>query len=346
MDLPIGPVAEEARVFSLPDLIAQCAFDWAQSTRGKGLALVSHTGEFPRGSLRGRPRQLRAALDVLLHNAVRFTESGSVSVDCRAGPLEGGMLEATVRVGDTGIGFPEEDSHLLLSEPGLSIVRDNVAAMGGRFALTGTPGGGTLASLTIPLSHEPAHNVAIDVGPSPTRSGLAGMLSGRAHTVAAEAIIAADANRSAVNLSDGIPATPPGARRARLLLVDGARMSQTVVSALLLRSGFRLDVVDSAAAALAAAEAEVYDLILLDLRMADMDGIETASRLRARGGRSADIPILGLSHDSAIAPEAEEAALAAGINGLIAKPTERGGFIEAVQTALEGTAATRRRVIG
>lgn len=339
-------MAEEARVFSLPDLFAQCAFDWAAKTRGKGLALVSHTGEFPRGSFRGWPRRVRAVLDILLHNAVRFTEDGSVLLECRAGPLEGNRLEATIRVADTGSGFSNEQSHLMLSEPGLAMVRDHVAAMGGHFTINGTPEHGTQVTMTIPLSLAPAGNVVIDVGPSPTRSGLTGMLSGRAHTVAAEAIVAAGSNNSATNLSDGVPATPPGARRARLLLVDGARMSQTVVSALLLRSGFRLDVVDSTAAALAATEAEAYDLILLDMRLEDVGGIETAKRIRAQGGRSHDIPILALSHDDDKNPEIEGIAQSAGINAVIARPTERGGFIEAVQRALEGTDANKRRAIG
>lgn len=345
-DMAGTPHRESDRVFSLSDTVAQCAFDWSLRTREKGLALVSHSGEIPRGNLHGRPRMLRAALDILLHNAVRFTEQGSVSLDCRVGPLDGNRLDVTFRVGDTGVGFDESITHLLLSEPGLAQLRGLIAEMGGELTLTSTPGRGTLASFTVPMLHEPAEMVVIDVGPSPTRSGLAGMLSGRAHSVAAESIVAADAGRSSVNVSDGIPATPPGARKARLLLVDGARMSQTVVSALLLRSGFRLDVVDSAAAALAAAEAEVYDLILLDLDLAAPGGIETTARIRALGGRSANIPILGLSHQAGIDPAIEKAARDAGVTCVVARPTEHGGFIESVQTALEVAAPVRRLGIG
>ena len=329
---------DPAETFSPPELIAQCAFDWAQHTRAKGLALVSHTGEFPRGKLMGRPRGLRAALDILLNNAVRFTGTGSVSLDCRAGPLEGTRIEVAFQVADTGDGFDPEQRHILFSEPGLTRLRDLVGGMGGEFDAESTPGRGTLTRISVPLQFEPYNNMAIDVGPSPSPAGLDGILSGRAHLVAADAVMLAATRQSALGDVGRIPASAPGARRARLLLVDDTLMNQTVISALLLRSGYRLDVVNSGPAALEATATEAYDLILMDLRMPGMDGIETSNRIRSRGGPAARIPIVALSADQD--RETLAAVEAAGMNGYIAKPIDRSGLIEAVQKALDHKVTT------
>ena len=332
------PDAEQS--FNLSELIAQCAFDWSRHTRDKGLALVSHTGEFPRGDLVGRPRTLRAALDIMLNNAVRFTDVGSVSLNCEIGAIDGNSLQATFRVGDTGQGFDQTERHVLLSEPGLARLQELVAGMGGRFDAESTPGHGTLAWFTVPLRFHQCRDLAIDVGPAPLPGGLDALLSGRARSVAADAVQSAELQQSQPTGNEAqVPAFAPGARRARVLLVDDTLMNQTVISALLLRSGFRLDVVDSGAAALRATATEAYDLILMDLHMPGMTGFEATRRIRERGGPSGRIPIVALSAD--LQPETLAAAKDIGMAGFIAKPVDRRGLIEGVQRALDE--ATERR---
>lgn len=337
-------VQTRAETFRLKDLVARAAHDWANGAREKGLALISHTGEFPPGALEGHPGPMRQAIDILLENAVRHTQSGSVSLDCRAGPLDGNRLDVTIRVGDTGPGVADAQQALMFSGVDLSRFEQLVQAVGGSSGVDSMPGRGTLVWFTVPLRFMPKTEGLRELGAPPPRDGLGGLLSGHAREVAAAAVSSVDHTHVAPARgaeADYTPAATPGGRRARLLLVDDTPMNQTVLSALLLRSGYRLEVVDNGPAALAATEGEVYDLILMDLRMPGMDGIETALRIRARGDASSRTPILAMTADDD--PDQLDKAIKCGMDGVITKPVSRKNLIAGVEQALAASADQEQR---
>jgi signal transduction histidine kinase/DNA-binding NarL/FixJ family response regulator len=129
--------------------------------------------------------------------------------------------------------------------------------------------------------------------------------------------------------------TPDGDRamrsripRTRLLLVDDIGANRAIIAALLRREGHLVDVAGSGSEALAAVERAPYDLILMDIFMPDMNGLEAARRLRRRGGVAASVPIIALTANTGKQEMAD--CLAAGMNDMICKPAEMPTLLEAI----------------
>ena len=124
---------------------------------------------------------------------------------------------------------------------------------------------------------------------------------------------------------------PPG---LRILLAEDERMTQAVAAALLRRAGHAVTVVDDGRAALEAVRAQPFDLVLLDLRMPEMDGVEALRRIRAlpdRGKARVRVVVLTAS----AVPEDTERCRAAGADAVLAKPLR----LDALLPVLEGRPA-------
>jgi CheY-like chemotaxis protein len=126
-------------------------------------------------------------------------------------------------------------------------------------------------------------------------------------------------------------APPPG---LRILLAEDERMTQTVAAALLRRAGHTVTAVDDGRAALEAVQAQPFDLVLLDLRMPAMDGVEALRRIRALPDRSkAGVRVVVLT--ASAVPEDAERCRAAGADAVLAKPLR----LDALLPVLEGRSA-------
>lgn len=119
----------------------------------------------------------------------------------------------------------------------------------------------------------------------------------------------------------------------RILLADDEALNRRIATAILARAGHEVIAVADGAAAVAAATAGGFDLVLLDVRMAEMDGPAAARAIRAAG--AVDLPILALSGSAF--PADVEACLAAGMNGFLTKPLA----MAALDDALRGIARPR-----
>jgi two-component system cell cycle response regulator len=128
--------------------------------------------------------------------------------------------------------------------------------------------------------------------------------------------------------------TPPVAlhpRRPRLLIVDDCRTS-LLFQELVLQPRYQVLTARDAASALALLEREPIDLILLDLRLPDLDGLEVLRRLRT--GSTPRIPVLVVSVQGA--PGQLEAAFALGCDGYLTKPASAGDLVAQVERILRG----------
>jgi CheY-like chemotaxis protein len=117
-------------------------------------------------------------------------------------------------------------------------------------------------------------------------------------------------------------------RRARILLVDDNRVNRKLLAAVLEADGHRVDEAGSGREAVEGCRLLPYDLVLMDIQMADMDGLAAAAAIRALGGRQGEVPIVAISGD--VENDVEERCLAAGMNGHLPKPVSPAMLTDAV----------------
>ena len=251
---------------------------------------------------RGRIRQI---LLNLLANAVKFTLRGSIRLAITAERGAGGADMLKFAVVDTGIGIPEDRLSRLFnrfsqadasirdrfggSGLGLAICKQLVERMGGEIGVETALGHGSTFWFTIRMTRAP-------VAASPGAPRLQG-------------------------------GAPP--RGVRVLLVDDGRMNQEIARIFLEHAGYDVKVADDGAAALVALEQGTYDIVLMDMQMPGMDGAEATRRIRARGGRFAEMPIVALS--ARVFSEDVAECLDAGMNGHLAKPFDRAEMVATIE---------------
>ena len=314
-----GKLDLESVEFGLPELLGDVADMFAPQAAGKRLELVARIDPALPTRVTGDPERLRQILVNLLGNAVKFTESGTVSLGARSVGADGdGAPTIELAVQDTGIGIDPADSARLF-EPfeqadgsttrrfggtglGLSISRRLADLMDGRIEVESEPGRGTTFRVTLPLA--PARTIAPDRGP-----GL-----GLEHA--------------------GL----------RVLAVDDHVVNLELLKELLEPEGLVVGRVTNAEAALdeldrAAAEGAPYALVLLDYHMPGTNGYELARRVRERPEHADTRLVMLTSIDQAL-PAAEREAL--GIAGNVVKPLRPSRLFDTLGEVLDGAPAAAR----
>jgi CheY-like chemotaxis protein/HPt (histidine-containing phosphotransfer) domain-containing protein len=230
----------------------------------------------------------------LVGNAIKFTEAGSVRVEVARAECAGDRLPVRVAVVDTGVGISQEAQARLFeefSQADRSITR--------RF-------GGTGLGLAIAKRIVQAMGGEIGVESAAGRGSTfwftVPFAPARAEMVAASARV-------------DVPMPP-----LRILLAEDNLVNQQVALGLLRRRGHTVDVVGDGGAAFDAVRARTYDVVLMDVHMPNVDGIEATREIRRLPGDKGRVPILALSA-TAMRGEAETA-LAAGMDGTLAKPID------------------------
>jgi two-component system, sensor histidine kinase and response regulator len=293
-----GKIELEALDFDLDAVLARSCSLVAGPAHAKGLELRVDSGGLPT-HVRGDPTRLSQVLVNLLGNAVKFTERGSVQL--RGTLLERDDAGLTLRfeVRDTGIGIDAERTARLFDAfeqsdssttrrfggtgLGLAVTRQLVELMGGTVGVESTPGVGSTFWVTVRV--QPVLPAAHDSAP--------------AHAQA--------------------PGAASAQRRfdARVLLAEDNLINQEVARELLRSAGCEVDVADNGQRAVEMARTGGYDLILMDVQMPLLDGIEASRQIRAMAGLSR-IPIIAMTANAFA--EDRAACLAAGMNDHVAKP--------------------------
>jgi two-component system, sensor histidine kinase len=312
----------EERSFDLMADLRAVAMMQSQAAQAKMVTLTTRLQELPIKVI-GDSLRLRQIATNLLSNAIKFTEQGEVVLEVEWISIDAEYLEVQLKVGDSGIGIPE-DLIPSLFEPfsqaeasttrrfggtglGLSIVKQLTLAMGGNVSVRSEAGHGSEFCCTFKLrkgeSHEAQDPGQIDLSPP---------------------IIAALDTEDAALVAER-------RKSLKILLVDDNRINQTLAVHLMRKIGYFADVVSSGQEALDHCVAKSYDVILMDIQMPEMDGLEATRRLRR----------LNLLHQPWIAAltanvsrEDQQLCQEAGMQDFLTKPFR----IEALELYLDGIA--------
>jgi two-component system sensor histidine kinase/response regulator len=303
-----GKLVLERDEFDPRQLVQRSVAQLAEAARAKGLDLQVQAEGLPR-LLRGDAMRLTQMLLNLLGNAIKYTEQGQVLLRLTLRREEGTRVELLVEVSDSGIGispaalarlfeaFEQADASTARrfggTGLGLAITRHLARKMEGDAGADSVPGQGSRFWFTVWLERAEVRERLPPLMPlHPAELRL------RAHH---------------------------GGQR--LLLAEDDPVNQMVAWSLLQAAGLEVDLVDDGAAAVLAATEQAYALILLDLQMPELDGLQACRAIR-RLPRHAATPILALSGN--VFAEDRQACLAAGMDDHIAKPVAPEALYEAL----------------
>ena len=279
----------------------------------KGLKSSVDISEKLPGFAIGDPVRLRAALENLIDNAVKFTDHGSVSL--RVTPLRGtkGRIAVAFAVSDSGIGLtlaeikrlfrPFSQANVSIASRfggaglGLSSVKQLARAMGGDIVVTQQRGGGTTFTFTVAMS--------------PAQSAV-----------------------SATSGANG-DASASSPQPLRLLSVEDNPFGRVVLNAILTELGHQTEFIGQGEAAPERLAQGRFDAVLMDMVLPGINGVEAIRRIRALEAPLGHIPIIGISGRG----EDEAASRAAGADVFLVKPVSPRALATALHDAT-GHAAT------
>jgi two-component system, sensor histidine kinase len=255
----------------------------------------------------GDPVRLRAALENLIDNAVKFTPQGAVRLEVRATPATRGRVKLVATVSDSGIGLAAAEIKRLFrpfaqasadiarryggAGLGLATVKYLARAMGGDLSVKSAPGRGSRFSFSavLPL-----------------------------------ATAAAEQHTRAEQIS-------APARQLKILCAEDNPYGRIILNTILTELGHRADFVGSGEDAVQAL-ARGYDAVLMDVTLPGIDGLETARRIRVLASPAGRTPIVGISGRSE--PGDEAAARTAGMDAYLRKPISPSALAEAIAAVL------------
>jgi signal transduction histidine kinase/CheY-like chemotaxis protein len=290
-----GRLQLEKTTFSVADCIQSTIKIVQPEAAAKGLLLrYKMDGAIP-ATLCGDPMRLRQVLFHLLDNAVKFTSAGSVMLVATLDSKSSDAVLLRISVADTGMGIPPQKQKFLL-EPfrpgditdqtltgsglGLAIARRLVELMGGTIEFTSQIGAGTTFQFTAWFD-----KVTRSIEPKKTPS---------------------------------VPEEAP--RQISVLVAEDNAVNRRLVTKVLESAGHRVVSVSNGKDAVSTFETELFDLILMDMQMPDMDGLEATRMIRNNEPKDSHIVIYALTAHTSTCDR--DKCFEAGMDGFMTKPIE------------------------
>ncbi|MHC1789007.1 PAS domain S-box protein [Solidesulfovibrio sp.] len=288
------------------------------TAREKSLAFDFHVDAQMPPKLIGDETRVRQILFNLVGNAIKFTESGSVLVDAMVLPSKNGeYVRVLFAVHDTGIGISDE--HLKdIFEPfvqgersytrcyqgaglGLAIVRKLVKILDGEIAIDNTSSSGITVYVSLPFKLPVSHQKQAEIQPYQTNE----------------------------------PVETP----LRILLVEDEELSLFSGKRMLHKMGYSVATALDGMEALAILHEQDFDLVLMDIQMPVMDGVEATKAIRGSSdlGEKSQIPIIAMTAYAITGDK--ERFLAAGMDDYISKPVDRDELKTVIERVIEKTCA-------
>jgi len=291
-----------------PRKIAQACIDLVlPMATAKGLAFRLVIPPYINAHILSDPTRLRQILLNLLGNAVKFTKAGAVELRLQ---ITGQGTSLRFDVADTGPGIPVDQRQHLFQEferldtdatrgaegagLGLFLSKQFATLMNGRVAYEPNPAGGSIFSLELPLA-EPVTEVS--TSPSAATSTTA-------------------------------DAQPAAQRALRVLVVDDIAMNCEIASAFIRGGGHEVECALGGAEAIALATASDFDIIMMDVRMPGIDGLEATRQIRQLPGPRGKVAIVALT--AQVFTDQLKLCRAAGMTDHLAKPFTPQGLLECI----------------
>ena len=306
--LESGQLELELAPFDLAELLSDSCEFWRPMAVTRGLALqLSIDDDVPR-KLIGDAARIRRIINNFVSNAINFTDQGSVklnlALDDRRCSADGEDISVCLEIRDTGIGISRDDQKRLFRDQGriqdtagghregaglgLAICHELAGRMGGSVGVSSIPEVGSVFWVRLPLRL--FTDPGLDCSSSETSAELAPLWTA-AGTV------------------------------PHVILVEDSVTNQMIAQTFLTRFGCHVDVVDDGLEAVNAVKDRRYDVVLMDVAMPRMDGVEATRQIRAMPGEPAALPIVG---QTAYALEEETVTfLASGMDAVVNKPLKR-----------------------
>ncbi len=298
-----GNLLLEKREFPLSQIFSFIEKFYRIEIEKKGITFNIETAENLPGHIAGDEVRIRQMVMNLMSNAVKFTGSGTIMLQaCRKDSIaKPGFIPLEISVTDTGCGIDPEKHEMIFSKfqqaemsttrkfggsgLGLSIVKELASLMDGGITVESTPGEGSRFVLSI-LVEDPD---------SSKGNGLSG------HVVEKEKI---------------------SARKLKILLAEDDEINIKLAVTLLKKLGDEVTIARNGIDALEALKNNSFDLILMDIEMPEMDGIEATLKIREGycGEDKAGIPIVAMTAHAV--SDVKQRGLDAGMNDYITKPVD------------------------
>jgi PAS domain S-box-containing protein len=322
-----GKLDLEITDFSLRNSINEMMKIFGVRAKQNGLELSSHIASDVPDALLGDPGRLRQILSNLVDNAIKFTKQGDIAIQIEKDSQSAEEICVHFSVEDSGIGIPRDKQQLIFEAfsqadntttrkyggtgLGLSISSRLVSMMGGKIWVESEASEGSVFHFT-------------------ARFNLQKQKTGRVN------------RRGAHSNSKSAAQSPDGDRRRRLhiLLVEDNPINQLLAKRLIDKRGDTLVVANCGREALAVMESQQFDLILMDIQMPEMSGIEVTAAIREKekdtGGH---IPIIATT--ASALKEDKDHCLEVGMDAYLAKPIDKDALFETMDM-LMGSSQSRK----
>lgn len=307
-----GKMLLEKIPFEPRGVVEDCVKSQSAKAAQKRIELCFDAGAMAQTNLLGDPLRVRQIVANLLSNAIKFTDQGRVLVKLDCSPGAEGRSNLTISVTDTGPGiaadklatifekFTQADGSITRKYGGtglgLAITRRLVEIHGGEVRVESEVGKGSTFRVTLPSELAPSSTGVAPPAQSQTR-----------------------------------PETHQPRSFVRLLLVEDNLVNQKVVLAILRKKGYQIDVANDGREALARLEKTSYDLVLMDVQMPVLDGLE-ATRLIRRDPRWDQLPVIAMTAHAMNGDR--ERCLQVGMNAYISKPVQPAHLIATIERQL------------
>ncbi len=301
-----GMLMIEKIPFSLTGLVDSLRIMFAEKARQKNIRFEVALDRNIPGSVFGDPTRLTQILVNLVNNAIKFTETGGVKLNCEVKSIEHDMVQMVFRIKDTGIGIPADKLDHIFERfnqgnkettrkyggtgLGLSIVKDLVELQNGEIRVKSKQGFGSefIVNISYPVSYE--------------------------QVTAPQAAEQLEFPRISEN-------------SLAVLLAEDNDLNQKLAGTYLQDFGFTVDVAENGLVAIDKLKQKHYDLVLMDIQMPLLDGYHTAQKIRQELGLN--MPVIAMTAHSM--PGEREKCIGFGMNDYISKPFKESELYQVVK---------------